>query len=278
MSAVTLEELERHGAFGGTQLVFAHDSERLGCRMRFSVFLPPRPEHAPVLYFLSGLTCTEQNATQKSGLQRWCAEHDLILVCPDTSPRGDDVADSEDWDLGQGAGFYLTATQAPWSSHYRMDQYVVEELPGIVARWTDNDARSVTGHSMGGMGALRLALANPGVFRSVSAFSPILQPLDVPWGHKAFTAYLGEDRSTWAAFDPASLIEGAAERLPLLIDQGGADGFLETQLTSDRFLAACEAADHPVTYRLQPGYDHSYYFVATFAPDHVAHHAAALHG
>jgi S-formylglutathione hydrolase len=271
-----MERVEERAAFGGTQLVCLHESDVLGCAMRYAVFLPPDSEHAPVLYYLSGLTCTEQNAIQKSGLQRWCAEHGLILVCPDTSPRGDGVADSEDWDLGQGAGFYLTATEAPWASHYRMDTYVLEELPEQIRRWTDNPARSVTGHSMGGMGAIRIALSNPGVFRSVSAFAPILQPLDVPWGHKAFSAYLGDDRATWEAFDPASLVASASERLPLLIDQGDADSFLASQLHADRFLAECERAGHPVTYRLQPGYDHSYYFVATFAPDHVAHHAAAL--
>ncbi|MFN3241188.1 MAG: S-formylglutathione hydrolase [Planctomycetota bacterium] len=281
MSLQGLESLERRAAFGGTQLVYAHDSETLGCRMQFAVFLPPGVEpgaacDAPALFFLSGLTCTEQNVIQKSGLQRACAEHGLVLVCPDTSPRGDDVADDDGWDLGQGAGFYLTATQQPWSKHYRMDRYVTDELVEVVRQFTRSDALGVTGHSMGGMGAIRLALANPGRFGSVSAFAPILQPLDVPWGHKAFAAYLGDDRDAWAKHDPASLIAAAPERLPLLIDQGDADTFYPAQLVAERFLAACKQHDHPVTYRLQPGYDHSYYFVATFAADHVAHHAAVL--
>lgn len=278
-----LEELERRAAFGGTQLVYAHDSEVLGCRMQFAVYLPPGVEpgaacDAPTLFFLSGLTCTEQNVIQKAGLQRACAEHGLVLICPDTSPRGDDVADDEGWDLGKGAGFYLTATQEPWSKHYRMDRYVTDELVAVARQFTQSDARGVTGHSMGGMGAIRLALAHPGLFGSVSAFAPILQPLDVPWGHKAFGAYLGDDRAAWAAHDPATLIAQAAERLPLLIDQGDADAFYDSQLRAERFLTACEQAGHPVTYRLQPGYDHSYYFVASFADDHVAHHVRALRG
>ncbi|MEZ4321928.1 MAG: S-formylglutathione hydrolase [Myxococcota bacterium] len=273
-----MNAVEKHACFGGTQLVVEHDSAVLGCRMRVGVFLPHEHRGAPVLVFLAGLTCTEQNAIQKSGAQKYCAEHGLILLCPDTSPRGDGVADSPDWDLGQGAGFYLTATQAPWSAHFKMDAYVVSELAELARAYTDNPARGITGHSMGGMGALRLAFANPGAFRSVSAFAPILQPLDVPWGHKAFAAYLGDDRDAWAHHDPASLVASAAERLPILIDQGDADPFLENQLHHARFLEACEAAGHPVTFRLQPGYDHSYYFIASFMEDHVAHHAAALKG
>lgn len=276
-----LTEVERRAAFGGTQLVYEHESRALGCRMRVAVFLPPGIApgddcDAPALFFLSGLTCTEQNVIQKSSAQRACAERGLILVCPDTSPRGEGVADDEAWDLGQGAGFYLTATQAPWAQHYRMDDYVTGELVALVRAFTRSDARGITGHSMGGMGAIRLALANPGLYRSVSAFAPILQPLDVPWGQKAFAAYLGEDQSAWAAFDPASLVAAATERLPLLIDQGGGDAFLETQLRADRFLAECARVDHPVTYRVRDGYDHSYYFVASFIDAHVAHHAAAL--
>jgi len=283
MAAPQLSEVERRVAFGGTQLVFEHRSAVLDCTMRFAAFLPPSATpgercDAPVLYYLSGLTCTEQNVIQKSGAQRYCAEHDLILICPDTSPRGDDVADDDGWDLGQGAGFYLTATQQPWARHYRMDDYVTRELVEAVGQLTTSDARGITGHSMGGMGAIRLALANPGHYHSVSAFAPILQPLDVPWGHKAFAAYLGDDRSAWAAHDPASLIADAQERLPLLIDQGDADDFYATQLVADRFLAECERAEHPVTYRLQNGYDHSYYFVASFIGEHVAHHDRALRG
>ena len=276
-----LVEVERRAAFGGTQLVYEHDSVALGCRMRVAVFLPPgaapdRLGDVPTLYFLSGLTCTEQNVIQKSGAQRACAERGLILICPDTSPRGADVADDDSWDLGQGAGFYLTATRAPWAPHYRMDQYVTDELVELARGFTRSDARGVTGHSMGGMGAIRLALSNPGLYRSVSAFAPILQPLDVPWGQKAFTAYLGDDRADWTAHDPASLIAAAPERLPLLIDQGGADAFYESQLRADRFLSECERAGHDVRYQVREGYDHSYYFVASFIEEHVAHHARAL--
>lgn len=247
--------------------------------MRFGLFLPSAAHvqgDRPVLYFLSGLTCTEQNAMTKAGLQGWCGKHGIILVFPDTSPRGDDVADDEAPDLGQGAGFYLTATQDPWAAHYRMDTYVTEELPGLLANFTTSELRGITGHSMGGHGAITLALRNPGRYQSVSAFAPILNPSAVPWGQKAFGAYLGEDRAAWSAHDATELVAGASERLPILVDQGRADPFLAEQLPSAAFLAAAEAAGHPVEYRLQDGYDHSYYFVATFAKDHVEHHARAL--
>ena len=273
--------LNSYRCFGGTQLILAHDSEVLGCEMRLGVFLPPghQPgDDTPALTFLSGLTCTEQNVTTKAGAQRACAEHGLLFIAPDTSPRGEGVPDDPAYDLGQGAGFYLTATQAPWSSHFRMDQYILRELPAVVAQLTASTRRGVTGHSMGGHGALTLALKNPGHFQSVSALAPILQPLDVPWGHKAFSAYLGDDRAAWAQHDAASLLAGAPERLPILIDQGGADSFLAEQLRSERFLASAQAVGHPVEYRLQPGYDHSYYFVSTFIGDHVAHAARALRG
>lgn len=279
MTAPGLRTLSSQRCFGGTQLILAHDSAILGCEMRLAVFLPPHhtPEAArPALYFLSGLTCTEQNVTTKAGAQRACAEHGLLLIAPDTSPRGADVPDDPAYDLGQGAGFYLTATQAPWSRHFRMDQYILQELPAVVAQLTTSARRGVTGHSMGGHGALTLALKNPGHFQSVSALAPILQPLDVPWGHKAFSAYLGEDRAAWAQHDAASLLLQATERLPILIDQGDADNFLAEQLRADRFLAAAQATGHPVVYRLQPGYDHSYYFVSSFIEDHVAHAARTL--
>ncbi|HHO50563.1 MAG TPA: S-formylglutathione hydrolase [Deltaproteobacteria bacterium] len=275
-----MEIVASHRCHGGWQRVLQHDSRVLGCSMRLGVYLPPAAEQddCPVLYFLSGLTCTEQNAITKSGAQRWCAEHGLILVTPDTSPRGAGVADDEAWDLGQGAGFYLTATEPPWSEHYRMDTYVTEELPELIASFTSSHARGITGHSMGGHGAIVLALRNPGLYRSVSAFAPILQPSVVPWGIKAFTAYLGDDRGAWGAYDATSLLHGATERLPILIDQGADDDFLVEQLVSDRFLATARELAHPVERRLQPGYDHSYYFVASFLEEHVAHHAAALHG
>ena len=282
---LVLETTESHAAFGGEQRVVSFDSDVLHCPMRCGVYLPP--QHAvragldgrsdlPVLIFLSGLTCTEQNVITKGAAQRWCAEHGLIFVAPDTSPRGEDIADDEAYDLGQGAGFYLTATEAPWRDHYRMDRHILEEIPELIAAFTTSERRGVTGHSMGGHGALVLALRSPGFFRSVSAFAPILNPMAVPWGDKAFSAYLGPDRAAWQAWDATALIPDAEERLPLLIDQGAADPFLDTQLPSDAFLAAAREAGHPVTYRLQAGYDHSYYFVSTFMADHVAHHAAVL--
>lgn len=274
-----MERIEHRACFGGWQDVYRHRSETLGCEMNFSVYLPPQAEtrKLPVLYWLSGLTCTEQNFTTKAGAQRYAAEHGLILVAPDTSPRGDDVADADGYDLGKGAGFYVNATQAPWAKHYRMYDYVVSELPALVeANFPVTDARAVSGHSMGGHGALIAALKNPGRYRSVSAFSPIVAPSQAPWGQKAFAAYLGEDREAWQAWDAAALVAGAPERLPLLIDQGDADEFLAGQLKPELLQAACYAAGHPLQLRLQPGYDHSYYFIQSFIGEHIAHHAKAL--
>jgi len=277
---MTLERIEHRACFGGWQDVYEHASRTLDCTMRFAVYLPPQAEKEklPVLYWLSGLTCTEQNFITKAGAQRYAAEHDLILVAPDTSPRGDDVADAEGYDLGKGAGFYVNATQAPWAAHYRMYDYVVEELPALIeANFPVIDARAISGHSMGGHGALVIALKNPGRYRSVSAFSPIVAPSQVPWGEKAFTAYLGEDRAAWKAHDTVALVAAAQERLPLLVDQGDADEFRRTQLKPELLQAAAQAAGHPLTLRLQPGYDHSYYFIASFIGDHIAYHAKALH-
>jgi S-formylglutathione hydrolase len=247
--------------------------------MRFAIYLPPQAADGPVpvLYWLSGLTCNEQNFITKAGAQRYAAEHGIALVCPDTSPRGDGVADAEGYDLGQGAGFYVNATQAPWAAHYRMHDYVVDELPALVeAHFPVTDARAISGHSMGGHGALVLALRNPGRYRSVSAFSPIVAPSRVPWGQKAFAAYLGEDRDAWDAYDATVLVASASERLPILVDQGDADEFLAGQLQPWRLQAAADATGHPLTLRMQPGYDHSYYFIASFIGEHIAHHAAAL--
>jgi S-formylglutathione hydrolase len=275
-----MERVSSSACFGGVQEVWQHTSSTLGVDMRFAVFLPPQVHEGPrpVLTFLSGLTCTEQNVITKGGFQRACAEHGLILLCPDTSPRGEGVADDEAYDLGQGAGFYVDATRAPWSSHYRMATYVRDELPALVREhFAATDAESLTGHSMGGHGALVLALRNPGRYRSVSAFAPIVAPSEVPWGHKAFSAYLGDDRRAWKAHDACALVASdLTERLPLLIDQGGADGFLDEQLQPHRLEAACQAAGHPLQLRLHDGYDHSYYFVSTFADDHVRHAARAL--
>ena len=276
---MTLERIEHRACFGGWQDVYAHASSALGCTMRFAIYLPPQAADGPVpvLYWLSGLTCNEQNFITKAGAQRYAAEHGIALVCPDTSPRGEGVADAESYDLGQGAGFYVNATQPPWAAHYRMHDYVVDELPALVeAHFPVTDARAISGHSMGGHGALVLALRNPGRYRSVSAFSPIVAPSRVPWGQKAFAAYLGEDRDAWDAYDATVLVASASERLSILVDQGDADEFLAGQLQPWRLQAAADATGHPLTLRMQPGYDHSYYFIASFIGAHIAHHAAAL--
>ena len=283
-----LREVSSNRCFAGVQKVLAHDSEVLGVEMRLGVYLPPQVTEGgegdcPVLFFLSGLTCTEQNVITKAGAQQWCAEHGLILVAPDTSPRGEGVANDEAYDLGQGAGFYVDATQAPWAPHFRMATYITHEVVALTAAFTSSRARGVTGHSMGGHGALVLALRHPGLFRSVSAFAPIVNPSAVPWGEKAFTAYLGSDREAWAQHDATRLLASVpapviADLGEVLIDQGRADGFLAEQLDGTAFRAAAEAVGCRLTYRLQPGYDHSYYFVSTFMRDHVAHHARALRG
>ena len=276
-----MERVEQHACFGGLQEVWSHASATLGCQMRFALYLPPqvRLGPCPVLYWLSGLTCNEQNFVTKAGAQRYAAEHGLILVAPDTSPRGEGVADdAKSYDLGQGAGFYVNATQAPSAAHYRMHDYVVQQLPDLVeAHFPANGARAISGHSMGGHGALVCALKNPGRYRSVSAFSPIVAPSQVPWGEKALGAYLGPDRSAWQAWDACELVRSATERLPLLIDQGEADEFLSVQLKPHLLSQACGAAGHPLQLRMQPGYDHSYYFIASFIHEHIAHHARALH-
>ena len=274
-----MQRLEHRACFGGWQDVYEHASVTLGCTMRFAIYLPPQAAEGlvPVLYWLSGLTCNEQNFITKAGAQRYAAEHGIAIVCPDTSPRGDDVADAEGFDLGKGAGFYVNATQAPWSAHYRMHDYVVDELPALVeANFPVTTARAISGHSMGGHGALVLALRNPGRYRSVSAFSPIVAPCRVPWGQKALTAYLGEDSAAWKAWDACELVKVATDKLPLLVDQGGGDEFLDDQLRPQLLQAAAVAAGHPLQLRMRPGYDHSYYFIATFIGEHVAHHAAAL--
>jgi S-formylglutathione hydrolase len=277
-----MERVEQHASFGGRQEVWRHDAATLGCAMKVGVYLPPaalRGERCPVVYWLSGLTCTEQNFITKAGAQQHAAVHGLIVVTPDTSPRGNNVADDPAYDLGQGAGFYLNATQAPWAPHFRMEDYVVHELPAWVEQHFPADARrGIFGHSMGGHGALTLALRHPGRYASVSAFSPIVAPSQVPWGRKVFTAYLGDDTDAWAEHDAVSLIATARERLPLLVDQGDADEFLSTQLKPELLQAACDAAGHPLTLRMRPGHDHSYYFIASFIGEHLAFHAKALAG
>lgn len=274
-----MQRVEQHTAFGGSQEVWSHRSAVLNCEMRFAVYLPPQAKTGPcpVLYWLSGLTCNEQNFITKAGAQRFAAEHGIILVAPDTSPRGDDVPNDPAYDLGQGAGFYVNATQAPWATHFRMDDYVVQELPALVEQHFPCSAkRSIFGHSMGGHGALVLALRNPGRYGSVSAFSPIVAPSQVPWGRKALTAYLGNDPQAWRAYDAVALVANATERLPLLVHQGEADEFLAEHLRPDLLEAACASAGHPLVLHRAPGYDHSYYFISSFMEQHIAHHAAAL--
>ncbi|MEZ4468764.1 MAG: S-formylglutathione hydrolase [bacterium] len=274
-----MERVERRASHGGTQEVWTHASTAVGGPMRFGIYLPPQAAVAPcpVVYFLSGLTCTEQNVITKAGAQRYAAELGLVIVAPDTSPRGAEVPDDAAYDLGQGAGFYVDATQAPWDRHYRMATYIAEELPALVeASFPVTTARGIMGHSMGGHGALVLALRHPGRYRSVSALAPIVAPSQVPWGQKAFRHYLGPDEGAWAAWDACALVASATERLPLLVDQGDADDFLARELQPWRLESACAAAGHPLTLRLQPGYDHSYYFIASFIGEHLAHHAAAL--
>ena len=274
-----LKRIEHRACFGGWQDVYEHASSSLNCTIRFAVYLPPQVEQAPcpVLYWLSGLTCSEQNFITKAGAQRYAAEHGLIIVAADTSPRGAEVADDPADDLGQGAGFYLNATQAPWADHYRMYDYMVDELPRLIeANFPATQARAICGHSMGGHGALMIALRNPGIYRSVSALAPIVAPSFVPWGQKALRAYLGDDPNAWRQYDSVALIAMAKERLPLLVDVGGDDPFLNAHLQPERLQRACEAANHPLNLRLQSGYDHSYYFVASFIGEHIAHHAHAL--
>ena len=279
-----LENIACQQSFCGWHKRYKHHSSTLGCDMVFAVYLPPQAEtrtDLPVLYWLSGLTCTDENFMQKAGALKMAAELGLVIVAPDTSPRGEGVADDPNgaWDFGLGAGFYLNATQAPWSQHYRMHDYVVQELPELIeANFPVSQKRGISGHSMGGHGALVCALRNPGRYQSVSAFSPITHPTDCPWGEKAFTHYLGEDRSAWREWDACLLMANASERLPILVDQGDRDDFMVTQLKPEALEAAAQAVGHPLTLRLQPGYDHSYYFVASFIDDHLQHHAAQLNG
>jgi S-formylglutathione hydrolase len=279
---MSLEIISSQKSFGGWHKRYKHRSAVLDCDMVFAVYLPPQAEQTdklPVVYWLSGLTCTDENFMQKAGIQRIAAELGLIIVAPDTSPRGPQVPGDPDgaWDFGLGAGFYLNATEAPYAKNYRMYDYVVDELPALIeANFPASDVRSISGHSMGGHGALVCALRNPGRYRSVSAFSPISHPMKCPWGEKAFSRYLGNDRSKWREWDATVLIETASERLPLLIDQGESDDFLETQLMPGALQQAAEKAGQPITLRLQPGYDHSYYFIATFIEEHLRHHAQAL--
>lgn len=278
-----LDLVESHQAYGGTQGVYRHASSSTGTDMTFSVFVPPHADGAklPVLWYLSGLTCTHANVTDKGEYRQACAEHGVIFVAPDTSPRGDDVPDDDAYDFGKGAGFYVDATEAPWADNFRMRTYVEQDLPGLIAAafpMANLRRQGIMGHSMGGHGALTIGLRNPDRFGSISAFSPIVSPLNCPWGDKALTGYLGPDRDAWREYDACALIEDGARTDALLVDQGDADQFLSDQLKPELLKAACAAAGIDLTLRMQPGYDHSYYFISTFMTDHVKWHAERLGG
>jgi len=280
---MSLEILSENKAHGGRQLVVKHASAATGTDMIFSIFLPPQAdggERLPLVWYLSGLTCTHANVTEKGEYRAACAELGLVFVAPDTSPRGDNVADVEDYDFGKGAGFYVDATEQPWAKHFRMWSYVTEELPALLAAEfpVDLDRQGITGHSMGGHGALTVALNFPDRFRSVSAFAPIVAPSQVPWGQKALGGYLGEDRASWRGHDSVALIEDGARLRELLVDVGDSDTFIEKELRPELLEQACAKAGIPLTLRIQPGYDHSYYFISTFMADHLRWHAERLIG
>lgn len=276
---MSLEQVESHACHGGTLAVFRHASTATGSQMTFSVFLPPQAKAGPCpsVTYLSGLTCTHANMTEKGEYRAAAAELGLIVVCPDTSPRGEGVADDEAYDLGQGAGFYLDATAAPWTPHFRMETYVAEELPALIAEhFPVSGSAGLMGHSMGGHGALTLALRRPGQWRSVSAFAPIVAPAQVPWGRKAFAAYLGADEAAWQDHDAVALIRSGRRLDSLLVDVGEADPFLERELKPELLEAACRETGHPLELRRQAGHDHSYYFISTFMAEHLRWHARQL--
>lgn len=278
-----MELLSTNVSFDGEHRRYSHTSATLECTMEFAVYLPPaavgpNPQKVPALWWLSGLTCDDQNFMQKAGAQKQAAKLGMAIICPDTSPRGVNLPGEDDsYDFGSGAGFYINATQQPWAPHYRMYDYVVKELPQLVeSELPLTDKRSISGHSMGGHGALICALRNPGYYASVSAFAPIAHPVNCPWGEKAFSGYLGDNRKTWEEWDATLLIPGASERLLLLIDQGTSDNFLPTQLNPEALVEACDQHSHPIDLRMRDGYDHSYFFIASFIDDHLNHHAKAL--
>ena len=277
-----MKQIESIKEFGGYLNRYEHESNSCSCKMTFSVYLPPQATMAkvPVLYWLSGLTCTDDNGRTKAGMQRYAAEYGIALVFPDTSPRGEDVPDEiERYDLGQGAGFYVNATQSPWNKHYQMYEYVTRELPELIEANLPilANTKSISGHSMGGHGALICALKNPDSYRSVSAFSPICHPMECDWGRGCFTAYLGDDSHSWQEYDATTLVTKGAKVKEILIDQGGADEFYdEGQLLPEDFQAACHSVGQKLTLRMQDGYDHSYHFITTFVEEHIAYHAAAL--
>ncbi|EKT57583.1 S-formylglutathione hydrolase [Providencia sneebia] len=274
-----MELIERHACFGGWQDVYQHQSEVLGCLMKFAAYLPSQEagKTYPVIYWLSGLTCNEQNFITKAGAQQFAAKHGVILIAPDTSPRGSHVADDEAYDLGQGAGFYLNAQQSPWKENYNMYDYIVSELPELVEKnLPANGKRALSGHSMGGHGALVIGLRNPERYRSISAFSPIVAPSQVPWGQKAFMAYLGDDKSLWSDYDTLHLLNESQSIIPIRIDVGTEDPFLNEQLKPELFDEVCHRKHYPYAINLHAGYDHSYYFIASFIGEHIAFHAQYL--
>lgn len=277
---MTIENLSINKSFGGWHKQYSHYAKTVNCDMRFAIYLPPQASSknkVPVLYWLSGLTCTDENFMQKAGALRIAAELGVAIVAPDTSPRGADVADDESYDLGQGAGFYVNATQAPWNRHYRMYDYVVNELPTLIeATFPVSDKRSIAGHSMGGHGALTIALLNPERYRSMSAFSPISNPSNCPWGQKAFTAYLGDDKAIWTMHDASELMKQAIHFVPGKVDQGRADDFLTEQLKPEMLAAAAKISNYPLELKLHDGYDHSYYFISSFIEEHLRFHAGHL--
>jgi len=277
---MSLDSINVNKSFGGWHKQYSHYSQTLNCPMRFSIYLPPQTpngQSVPVVYWLSGLTCTDENFMQKAGAHRIAAELGIAIVTPDTSPRGESVADDEGYDLGQGAGFYVNATQAPWNRHFQMYDYVVNELPALIAAtFPVNDKCSISGHSMGGHGALTIALKNPERFSSVSAFSPICNPIKAPWGQKAFSAYLGSDTISWRQHDASELMKQAKLFVPALVDQGESDQFLSEQLAPQALKDAAKASGYPLDLRLHQGYDHSYYFIAAFIEEHLRFHASHL--
>lgn len=277
---MVMELISANRSHGGTQSVYTHTSTATGTPLTFSIFLPDHTaaERLPVLWYLSGLTCTHANVTEKGEFREACARHGIAFIAPDTSPRGDDVPDDDGYDFGKGAGFYVDATEEPWSRHFRMRSYIEQELPALVAQHfpLDMARQGITGHSMGGHGALTISLRNPGRFRSTSAFAPIVSPLNCPWGEKALGGYLGPDKSSWREYDACALIEDGARLPDLLVDQGDADNFLHEQLKTGLLVMAARKAGIPATIRMQPGYDHSYYFISTFMADHIAWHAERL--
>ncbi len=274
-----MERFERHASFGGWQEVYKHESETLNCWMNFSIYIPPheKDEKLPVLYWLSGLTCNEQNFITKAGVQKYAAQHKIIIVAPDTSPRGEEVPNDETYDLGQGAGFYVNATQEPWVKNFHMYDYIVNELPKLIhENFPTNGIQGLSGHSMGGHGALVIGLRNPKLYKSISAFAPIVAPTQVPWGNKIFSNYLGKDQQSWKEYDAVELMKSNQSVIPVLIDQGLDDSFLRDQLKPELFESICKEKGFALVLNLRENYDHSYYFIASFIEEHIRFHAEFL--